>query len=379
MGGNHRVDPRVFDFRMPRLKMGCGAVGSLPAAVASLGRRVCVVTDPGMAAQPAFAACVAALEESGLRVAVFGEVQSDPPIEVVGRCVAVARAADAEVMVGIGGGSSLDVTKLSAVLARHGGAVEALFGTGKIPGRGLPTVLLPTTAGTGSEVTPIAILSDIENNMKRGVVSDHLYADVALVDPELCMTLPPEPTAYTGMDALAHALESYTNRFAVPLIDTFALEAIRLICGNLRRCVRDGRDRDARYAMSLASLMGGLCLGSVNTAAVHALAYPLGGTYHVPHGVAISLLLPHVVRFNAPACRERYARLGETLGSSDPVAVIETLSRDVGTARRMREFGVTEDDLPRMARAAMDVQRLLKNNPRDVAEEDALAIYQAAW
>jgi len=369
---------RVFDFRMPRLTMGCGARKKLPEIARSLGRRVTVVADPGVAAQPIFKECLAALREASMEVAAFTEVVSDPPIDVVVRCADFARQAASEVMIGIGGGSSLDVTKIASVLLRQQCAVESLFGTGNVPGPGLPTILMPTTAGTGSEVTPIAILSDKAKNLKRGVVSEYLYADVAVVDPELCLSLPPGPTGYTGMDAFAHALESYMNIHAAPLIDAFALEAIRLVYRNLRRCREDGRDLDARYAMSRASLLGGLCLGSVNTAAAHALAYPLGGSFDVPHGVAVALLLPHVLRFNAPALGERSERLAEALGGEDPVAAVEALSRDVGASRKMSEFGVTEDDLPGMARSAMEVQRLLKNNPREILEADALHIYKEA-
>ena len=373
------MNPRVFSFIVPKLVMGCGARKKLLEIARSFGRSVCVVADPGVAAQDAYQACLADLRSGGLEVSAFTEVIPDPPIEVVAKCVDRAREARAEIMIGIGGGSSLDVTKLAAVVLRHKCKIESLFGIGNVPARGNPTILCPTSAGTGSEVTPIAILSDEEKNLKRGVVSDCLYADVAVVDPELCLTLPPGPTGYTGMDAFAHALESYTNVNAVPLIDGFALEAIRLVGENLRRCVENGRDIEARYRLSTASLLGGLCLGAVNTAAVHALAYPLGGTYHVPHGVAIALLLPHVLRFNAEALGDRYERLARVLGGEDPVKAVQTLSEDVGTARGMREFGVAEEDLPVMAKSAMEVQRLLKNNPREVTEADALAIYREAF
>ena len=373
------LNTQVFPFRMPALTMGCGARRKLAEAARALGPRALVVTDEALAAQPRFGECVGMLKEGGLEVTTFSGVQPDPPIGCAQRCVEAALDCRAEVLVGIGGGSSLDVAKCTAVLVRHGCAIDSLFGADRVPGRGVPTVLVPTTAGSGSEVTPIAILSDEEHKLKRGIVSDHLIADVALVDPEMCVSLPPRPTAYTGTDALTHAIEAYTNRFAVPLIDTFALEAIRLVGGNLRRCVADGSDVEARYAMSLASLLGGLCLKAVNTAAVHALAYPLGCEFKVPHGMANSLLLPHVMRFNSEASGERYERIAEALGAGDAVAAVEQLSHELGTDRKMREFGVGEADLPRMAKAAMEVQRLLKNNPRQVTEADALDVYRAAW
>ena len=272
----------------------------MPAIVRSYGRRVCVVSDPGVAGQPLFAELLDALRGAGLELSVFRDVPADPPLAAVRQCVAAARQARAEVLLGIGGGSALDITKVAAVLLEHDCPLESMFGIDQAPGKGLPVVLAPTTAGTGSEVTPIAILSDEAANLKRGIVSDFLLADHAVVDPQFCVTLPPGPTAYTGMDTLTHAIEGYANRFAVPLVDGLALEVVRLVARNLRRAVRQGADEEARYAMSLASMLGGLCLRSVNTAAVHALAYPLGGRFHVPHGVANSLLLPHVMRLTRP-------------------------------------------------------------------------------
>ena len=279
---------------------------------------------------------------------------------------------------GIGGGSALDVAKCAAIVLRHDCDINDIFGIDNTPGRGLPTILLPTTAGTGSEVTPIALLSDHRMHLKRGIVSDDLLADIALVDPELCLSLPPQPTAYTGMDALTHAIEAYTNKFSVPMIDSFALEAIRLVFGNLRECVENGGNIEPRYAMSCASLLGGLCLYSISTAAVHALAYPLGGEFDVAHGIANSLLLPHVMRFNESVAADRHAQIAETVGAPDAVDAVEELSQAVGTSRNMREFGVKKDDLKRVASSAMQVQRLLKNNPREVTEEDAIAIYTQA-
>lgn len=373
------LNAEVFSFAMPALTMGCGARRTLGSAVSAFGKRACVVTDPSVAKQTGFGECLASMEEGGVTAKVFSSVPPDPPVRTARECVRFARESGAEVVVGIGGGSSIDVAKVTAVLLRHECELASLFGIGQVPGRGAPTVMVPTTSGSGSEVTPIAILSDHEARLKRGIVSDSLIANAAVVDPELVVTLPPGPTGYTGMDALTHALEAYTNRFAVPLIDAFALEAIRRIGANLRRCVADGADIEARYSMSLASLLGGLCLKSVNTAAVHALAYPLGCEFNAPHGIANSLLLPHVMRFNAPASEERYGKIADALGAQDAVTAVEDLARDVGTDRKMREFGVREDDLPGLAASAMKVERLLRNNPREVRQGDALAIYEAAW
>ena len=373
------MSERVFSFRMPTVTMGLGARHELPQLVKQFGDSAFVVTDPGIAEQASFREILSLLESAGCQTSVFDDVSPDPPLEVVERCASQAARSGAHVFIGIGGGSALDVAKVAAVVTRHGYELPSLFGIDQVPEPGVPTILLPTTAGTGSEVTPIAVLSDESHQLKRGIVSDHLLAQHALVDPELCLTLPPGPTAYTGMDTLTHAIEAYTNKFAVPLIDTFALEVVRLVGASLVSAVNDPSNVAARYDMSLASLLGGLCLKSVNTAAVHALAYPLGGRFHVPHGVANSLLLPHVMRFNAPISSQRYQTIGERLGVSDAVAAVEELSTAVGTDKRMRDFGVEQEHLAEMAASAMEVQRLLKNNPREVTESDALAIYQAAW
>lgn len=370
---------RIFSFRMPAVTMGTGARSELSGLVQPHGKNALIVTDPGIGSQDSFREIVADLEKSGCKTAIFGDVVPDPPLEVVEKCAAQAREVQADIVIGIGGGSALDVAKVAAIVAQHGYELPTLFGTDEVPQRGLPTVLLPTTAGTGSEVTPIAVLSDEEHQLKRGIVSDHLLADHALVDPELCLTLPPGPTAYTGMDTLTHGIEAYTNKHAVPLIDSYALEVVRLVGKSLETAVKEPSNMAARYDMSLASLLGGLCLKSVNTAAVHALAYPLGGRFHVPHGVANSLLLPHVMRFNAPVSSGRYSVVAECLGSDDAVAAVQKISAAVGTDKRMRDFGVEEQHLTEMATSAMEVQRLLVNNPREVTEADALAIYEAAW
>jgi len=275
------------------------------------------------------------------------------------------------------------------VMLTNGGKALDYAGIGQVPKPGLPIVAIPTTAGTGSEVTPIAVLSDKQAQLKKGIVSDYLYPDIALVDPELATGLPPRVTAYTGMDALTHCIEAYTNRFAQPFVDVFAEEGIQLIAQSLRRAYCNGSDVEARGHMAMGSLYGGLCLGSVNTAAVHALAYPLGGTYDIPHGLANTLLLPHVTAFNVPADLAKYARIAKLMGEPveglSPRAAAEAavqacalLARDLGMDLRLRDFGIEESAIPEMAKGAMQVTRLLNNNPRTVTEEDCQAIYRAA-
>jgi alcohol dehydrogenase class IV len=282
----------------------------------------------------------------------------------------------------------MDVAKLVAALVRGPQRIKEVFGINKLAGREVYLVCLPTTAGTGSEVSPNAILLDERDQLKKGVVSPHLVADAAYVDPLLTVSVPPAVTAATGLDALVHCIEAYTNKFAHPLVDIYALEGIRLIGGNLLAAVQDGKNLIARENMALGSLFGGLCLGPVNTAAVHALAYPLGSEFHIAHGVANALLLPHVMRFNLPAAVERYANVAVALGAvrNGPFEVtaqeglqrVAELTRQCGVPLHMAELGVPAAAIPRMAKAAMTVERLLKNNPRVVTEADAISLYEAA-
>ena len=382
----------LLKFQMSgRLIMGVGALAELPAALQRLDiSKPLLVTDLGLVKAGLCDRVRKIVENAGLTCAVFDRVTPDPPLEIVEDCQRAAVDASCDAFVGVGGGSSMDIAKVTAVLMTNGGAAADYVGIDQIPKRGAPTLMLPTTAGTGSEVTPIAVLSDTQAHLKKGVVSDHLYPDVALIDPELAVSMPPQVTAATGMDALTHAIEAYTNKHAHPFIDAFALEAIRLVGRNLRRAVGHGDDLAARTAMARASLLGGMCLGSVNTAAVHALAYPLGGTYNVPHGVANSLLLPYVMRFNLPSDLNKFAIIAQALGESTSglkledaaalaVDAVERLSGDTGIVSRLRDLEIPESSIEAMAEAAMQVTRLLKNNPRQVTLKDAVAIYREAY
>jgi len=276
-----------------------------------------------------------------------------------------------------------------AALARGRQNVAEVFGINLLQGRELFLVCLPTTAGTGSEVSPNAILLDEADELKKGAVSPHLVPDAAFVDPRLTHSVPPAVTAATGLDALTHCIEAYTNRFAHPAVDLYALQGIRLISANLLKAVRNGTDAEARAALALGSLYGGLCLGPVNTAAVHALSYPLGGRFHIAHGVSNAVLLPPVLRFNFSAAPERYADVAVALGvkrgksaaatAEKGVEFLAGLSRDCGVPQRLSDFGIRRDAIPSLAKAAMQVTRLLKNNPRPVTEADAVGIYTAIF
>ena len=365
--------------------------GSLSQCAADLiGRQaksVFVVTT-----EPTLFLCaplVDTLEAAGIAVTLWYDLVGEPTFAEFGTALEAARACRADAVVGLGGGSAMDVAKLVAALANGRQCITDVIGTDLLVGRDLWLACIPTTAGTGSEVTPIAILGDESEDLKKGVVSPFLVPDAAYLDPTLTVTMPPAVTAATGLDALTHCIEAYANRFAHPLVDTFALAGITLIADNIERACKDGSDIAARSAMMRASLYGGLCLGPVNTAAVHALAYPLGGEFHIPHGVANALLLPHVLRFNIAAAPGRYAAIARALGANcvgndvaDALAGVErvnALADACGIKRRLSDFAIGRDAIPRMAEAAMTVTRLLDRNPRTLTEADIRAIYEAAW
>lgn len=323
----------------------------------------------------------------GIAVTIFDSIAGEPTLTEFRAAMAAAKACAADCVIGLGGGSAMDVAKLVAALLDAPQSIDEVIGVDLLKGRALPLACIPTTAGTGSEVTPIAILEDEAADLKKGVVSAHLVPDYAYLDPALTVTMPRGVTASTGIDALTHCIEAFANKFAHPLVDMFALEGIRLIVANIERACADGSDLEARAAMLRASYYGGLCLGPVNTAAVHALAYPLGGEFHVPHGVANSILLPHVLRFNLEAAPARYAQVARALGVApgddlaDARAGVERIaeiSRRIGIAPGMSAYGISSNAIPHMAAAAMTVQRLLIRNLREVTEEDAARIYEAA-
>ena len=372
----------------PRIVFGNGCAPQCAGFLAERGmRRVLLVSSTPVL--PAIGAVLAALNEHGVQFVQAPPVDREPARQLFETIVAVARAEKIDGVLGIGGGSVIDVAKLVAALFHGRQTAAEVFGINLLRRRELTLVCLPTTAGTGAEVSPNAILLDEDDELKKGVVSPHLVPDAAFVDPLLTLSVPSAVTAATGLDALTHCIEAYANKFAHPIVDVYALQGIRLISTNLARAVRNGGDMEARAALSLGSLYGGLCLGPVNTAAVHALAYPLGGRFHVAHGVSNALLLPHVLRFNFPAAPERYAEIAAALGvarngSDSSVAkygaeFLQVLSRDCGVPQTLSELNIPRGAIPSLARSAMQVTRLLKNNPRPVTEADALAIYEAAF
>jgi alcohol dehydrogenase class IV len=352
-------------------------------------RRPLVVTDAGLVAAGLVAPVLQALRDGGVEPVVYQDVQADPPEAAVEAAVAFAREAGVDGVVGLGGGSAMDTAKLVALLVESGERVADLYGFQQTRGSRLPLALVPTTAGTGSEVTPIAVVTT-PTDEKKGVVSALLYPDLALLDATLTLGLPPEVTAATGMDAMVHAIEAYTSRLKKnPISDAFAVSALRLLSANILRAVEDGGDLVARRAMLQGATAAGMAFAAAPVAAVHALAYPIGGRFHVPHGLSNALVLGPVLRFNIYAAEALYGELAEVvahpefpLAAQGPAArFVETMERLVEALpipRRLSEIGVASADIPDMARDAMAVQRLLINNPRPVTYDDAVAIYRAA-
>ncbi len=329
------------------------------------------------------------LEKAGLQPTVFAEVVADPPVDVVIAAVAAGRAAGAKSVVGFGGGSSMDVAKLAAYLLRSDQALDAIYGVNMCQDQRLPLVQVPTTAGTGSEVTPISIITTGENE-KKGVVSPQLYADIAVLDGTLTLGVPPHTTAATGVDAMVHAIEAYTTAHKKnPVSDALAREALRLLSRNIRSAVTHGNDITARSNMLLGAMLAGQAFANAPVAAVHALAYPIGGHFHVPHGLSNSLVLPHVLRFNLPAAEQLYGELApivfpdaarETNRSEGEILIdgFEELIPELGLQTKLSQVGIAESDVEMMADDAMKQTRLLVNNPREVTRKDAAAIYRAA-
>ena len=357
-----------------------------------LGKAGLLITDPGLRKLGLCDPCIDALEKAGHQVTVFDDVEADPSRETLMRAVEAGRSAGATGVIGFGGGSSQDVAKLVALLLGSDEHLDAAWGVGQAKGPRLPLVLVPTTAGTGSEVTPVSIIT-VGAEEKRGVSSPVILPDMAILDASLTVGLPASITAATGVDAMVHAIESYAsvNANNNPVSKLLAREALRLLGANIETVVADGSNLEARGAMLLGSMLAGQAFANAPVAAVHALAYPIGGTFHIPHGLSNALVLPHVLRFNAPQAGSVYAEvaadafpdLAEVEGGQARTAAfvdaLTDLSKRLGLPPRLRDVDIPRSAIPKMAEDAMVQARLLVNNPREVTQADAQAIYEAAW
>ncbi len=378
---------RIFQ-TTPRVIMGPGSLHRVADEVKRLGgTEVMVITDPGLVKTGIAGRAEEFLAGAGLKLSRFDGVEPDPSYETASKAAELIKTSGSDLIVGIGGGSALDVAKVASILVTNADPVTSYFGIDMVPVAGLPTILIPTTAGTGSEVTPIAILSDHSEKLKKGIVSPHLFTRSAILDPELTLGLPPAVTAATGMDALIHAVEAYTSRNATSLTDMLAVEAMRLISRSLRTAFANGSNLDARTHMLEGSLLAGMAFANAGVTAVHAFAYPIGAEFHIPHGVANSMMLAPVMEFNMMGNLNKFARMARIFGESinglsereaalKAVAFLRTLAADLRVPNRLSDYGVQEKDVPGLALGVMKVTRLLANNPRDLTLADAEEIYR---
>lgn len=388
------MNPFTFD-TAPAIVFGIGAskqIGELARQhLGGAGASILVVTDGGVVAANLLEPALRSLAAAGVSTQIFDAVTADPPEAMIRRAAAQAREMAATGIIGFGGGSPMDTAKLVALLACTDVELAEIYGVGKARGPRLPLMLVPTTSGTGSEVTPVAVVTTGAKE-KQGVVSSVLLPDVALLDPELTFALPHHVTAATGVDAMVHAIEAHASASANnnPLSRLLAREALRLLGEGIRSAVREGSHPEARCQMMLGAMMAGQAFANSPVAAVHALAYPLGAQFHITHGLSNALVLPHVLRFNCETDGGAYADvapalfpwLGDIPAAARGLALADALAHlavELGLPIRLRDVGVTAEALPELARDAMKQTRLLGNNPRRVTEEDARAIYQSAW
>ncbi|WP_059410896.1 iron-containing alcohol dehydrogenase [Cupriavidus basilensis] len=375
----------------PQIVCAQGAALRLHELAQSFGaQHVFFVTDRGVLDAGIATGPLAALRRADIQATVFSDVQADPPEAVVLQAAEAARAAGADMVIGFGGGSSMDTAKLVALLARTPQQLGAIYGIGLAAGPRLPLIQVPTTAGTGSEVTPISIVTT-PTSEKKGVVTPLLLPDAAVLDSLLTLGVPPAVTAMTGVDAMVHAIEAFTSRHKKNAIsDALAVKALQLLYGNLREVAGEAAGADARERMLLGSMLAGMAFANAPVAAVHALAYPLGGHYHLPHGLSNSLMLTAVLRFNLSHATAEYAALGRAIlpalatapdaeAAERFVQAITDITAGMPYAQSLRAAGIPRDALPRLAGDAMKQQRLLVNNPRDVTHDDALRLYEAAF
>jgi len=374
-----------------RITFGTGSLENLGNEIKRVnGSKVLVVTDPGLKSAGVVDAVTAALDQARLNYTVFAEVEPDPRVEVALASVKAAQACDPDVIVGLGGGSSLDIAKVTSVLLANGGPIEKYFGMELVPRPGVPLILIPTTAGTGSEMTSICVLSDTQNKVKKGIVSEHMFARAALLDPQLTLALPPRVTAMTGMDALVHAIESFVGVRATVFTDTLNLQAIRLVATNLRPAFAQGQNLAARENMLYASCLAGMAFSNTQNGLAHALALAIGGKFHLSHGLLTAFIIPWVMEYNLIANPRKYIEIAKAFGEKTKrmpevqaarlaVKAVKSLLDDLGISYKLSSYGVPREEFPALARATVGAVRLISNNPRAVTEADVVSILEANY
>ncbi len=370
---------------------GRGAISDLGDVARELGAHKCLlVADPELERHGTIEAAVTSLRKAGIHVETSLKIEPEPYLDNADDAAVIGREMEADLVVGVGGGSAMDTAKAAATLITNGGQAADYVGLNKVSKSTAPTIMIPTTAGTGAEVTFTAVFTHRMTKIKGGINSPFLFPNVALLDPELTLSLPPQITAFTGMDALTHAIESVTSRSATVFTEALSLTSVRLISESLRRAVYNGSDIDAREKMLLGSLFGGLALADAGVGAAHALAYPLGGNYRIPHGLANAVLIPHVMEFNLPAAERSLTLIARSMGESieglsqrwaaqTAVDAVRTLAADIGVPESLYDLGISEADISMLVEEALKVTRPVENNPRFLGPQEAQTIYEAAF
>lgn len=374
-----------------RILFGIDAVKGVAAEVKQLGgKKVLIVTDPGLIKARLVEPIKASLDSEGITFSLYDQVEPEPPARIVDQCTRYLKDENCDLIIGVGGGSSLDVAKGASIMATNEGSILNYSGVDVVPKRGLPKILIPTTAGTGSEVTRILVVTDEASNIKKAIYSNHVLSDVAIVDPMMTLSMPPKVTADTGIDALVHAIETYVSANATPFSDILAIEAITLIAENVTKAFAKGENIEARYPMSLAATISGLAFGSGGLGAVHALSNPLGIEYHLPHGRTNAIMLPHIMTYNLIGNPTKFAWIAEAMGEEveglSPmeagalaVEAVKELLNQLKISIRLRDYDIPEKDIPALVEGAMKVSHLFVPNPRNLSREDVEEIFRVAW
>ena len=385
------MDTKIRVHRGPKVLItGLHAVDGIAAEVRKLrATKVLILTDPGVAECGNVESVLKPLTDAGIDVGVYDDVVPEPPMGTLHQGIEFVEKNGYDCIIGFGGGSAIDVAKMTAVLAHTGHHVQEYVGVDMVPKKGLPLIAIPTTAGTGSEVTAIAIFSNEEKNVKQGVVSPHLMPDLAIVDPLLTISCPPGVTAASGMDALIHNMEAFISVNATMHTDPLAREGMELIAASLRTAVLDGTNVEARHDMAVGAMLGGIAFGNAGVGAVHALSYPIGGRFHVPHGVANTLMLPWVMEFNMLACLPHFREIAIALGeqveglslretADKAVDAMRQLAVDIGVPQYLSDVGIPVSAIEELTEGALTQTRLLANNPRRLTREEIMQIYTHA-
>jgi alcohol dehydrogenase len=386
------VDTKIISFRTSHLILaGLGASDRLGQEAKGIGaKKALLVTDRGVVQSGTATKIKNLLEKEGIGVDLFDQVMSDPDTANAEACIAMAKRDQFGLIVGLGGGSPMDIAAITSIMLTNPGTVYDYFGLNLVKNAGIPAILIPTTAGTGAEATPNAILTDTREKLKKAIVSPYILPRIAFVDPLLTLSMPPSVTSSSGIDALTHAIESYTSNNATLLTDLFAKEAIIMIGRSLRTAVANGNYLEARYDMAIGSLYAGISLTNAGVTAVHALAYPLGGQFNIPHGIANGLLLPYVMEFNVPGSIPKFAQIAQFLGEKveqmtlldqayHAARAVKALYRDLKIPQSLTELKVPKEAISTMAEATVKQARLMGNNPRAMTAQDAAKIYEKAF